>query len=106
MLISFITSFRTIDKIQKLKTEFLEYPEKVIKKHKEIHLKVIELIDTRREHLFKVLAVILNILRFVMLAHALNFPLLKKCSKIFISVCGIVSTSLAIFNTLIGDPRN
>ena len=103
LLVSFITSFNTFDKIQSVKTNFSELPNKVIKKNNKMYAKVCDLVDSRREYRFKLVDVVINILRFVMLAHSLQFPAFKKISKIFISICGILSTSLLIFNVLIGE---
>ena len=103
LLVSFITSFNTFDKIKSVKTQFIEAPKKVIKKNKKMHEKVCDLVNSRREYRFKVLDVIINILRFIMLAHSLQFPIFKRISKICISICGILSTSALIFNVLIGE---
>jgi Peroxisomal biogenesis factor 11 (PEX11) len=113
LILSLITSSKTFDKIKAIKQGFISkdtnrqkygnFEAKVIEKHKKNYLKVSQLVDSRREYRFRVLDVIINILRFCMLAQALNFPCFRKLSKIFISICGIFSTSLSIFGVLIGE---
>lgn len=103
LAISFITSFNTFDKIKSVKCEFMEFPGKIIEKNKKKYERMCMLVDSRREYRFKVLDVVINILRFFMLAHALKFPVFKNFSKIFISICGVFSTSFLIFNVLIGE---
>ena len=98
-----ITSFRVFGKIKLIRTEFEDNPEKRIERDKKNHIKTCSFVDARRENRFKALDVIIYILRFFMLGQSLNFPVLKNFSKIFIAICGILATSLSIFNGLIGE---
>ena len=102
-MISSVTSYQAFGKMRVFKNIFSNTPVKEIQKNNKRYLKVCEFIDVRREYRFKVLDFLLNIMRFIMLAHALQFPGFKKLSHIFISICGIFSTSLSIFNVLIGE---
>ena len=81
----------------------MQHEDKKIVKNSRKYENVAEIIDIRRDYRLKMIDFITNILRFFMLAHALKFPWFKHFSHIYISICGIVSTSLSIFNGLIGE---
>lgn len=103
LVISLVSSNRAFFKI----TEYNQYLspklDKKVQKNSKKLIKVESLINARREYRFKIIEVLNMTLRLIMLGHGLNFPVFRKCSRIFIAVCGILATSLSIFNVLIGE---
>ncbi|CAG9323707.1 unnamed protein product [Blepharisma stoltei] len=103
--IDFITAIRTNKHIKAATDILQENSTKVIHEKDEKYQKLVEnLIDCRRELRFKKIDIIVTILRFLMLAKALNFPWTKGMSHIFVAICGVCSNSLSIFNILIAEP--
>lgn len=62
-----------------------------------------DLLGSRRAFRFRVIDVIINILRFFMLWKSLRLPYGKYLSKEFSAICGIISTSFGLFSMLVGE---
>jgi hypothetical protein len=96
LTITFFTSFRTKERVRLLRESLSDNPHKKVEKDKNTYSLTCDLVTSTREYRVQVLEVVVSVLRFFMLAHALNFPLFRKLSKIFIAICGISATSLSI----------
>jgi hypothetical protein len=103
LIITYLASDKTWKKIEGIQKALNEKLEKKVKKGSRKLNDIENLIDARREYRFKVIDVVSMILRLVMLGHALGFPLVKNCSKIFVAICGLVTSALSIFGVLIGE---
>lgn len=75
----------------------------VMRDNNEVSTIVDALLSARRQFRFRVIDVIINILRFFMLWKSLKLPYSQFLSKEFVAVCGIVTSSFSLFSMFVGE---
>ena len=102
VIISVIGAFRILTK-QRVYSEQLAQCQAVVKAEGFNCELIGRLLSARREFRFRVIDVIINLLRFFMLWKSLHLPWSRRLSKEFVAICGILSTSFSLFSMLVGE---
>ena len=103
LILTCIASAKAWKRIESISRGLNEKLEKKVRKGSRKLNDIENLIDARREHRFKSIDLVIMVLRLVMLGHALGFPWVRRCSKIFVASCGLAASALSVFAILIGE---
>lgn len=101
-LLSVFTAYQSHIRI-KLAESLIRSKQETVQKDGKLSLIIDDLLSTRKEYRIHKLNVIVSILRYLMLTKALNLPGAQHMSRIFVSICGILSMSFMVFTLLLGN---